>query len=406
MRLMSLVVLFFVFISLSAQAKTAAGFYKRFQVVRDQSGKLIGIRDRTLPVKFEVTPYVEMIKKQIKAEQALMNNSNAVDYEATIRDLLVDDEQFFTDSSQYEAYVNRIIQSLKELSVLNVDGVFQNEVFKDVVQKYSNKMTDAILLLDPTMVAVTNNPAYFYTKNVTYKAVTWGLDFAKKRLSTIPLLNTASYVIVEVEKRITERRTFHQNLLLHYLENFSEGELGLTHDEVNLIWSSIYESRIPWFAFWESNNARTNWSKYGVNNFYLNYRNATNKLRNNTKIYSEVYDRIDYAFQEVGLNGDKVIINLFDNEGMFHNRPAVAYNYSRPTQIARKRIMFTLAELGLSFVPVGEGIKGNVTNVIRSYYQNQRLTEGALFGYFESIQNDNGLAQIKAQYLNPFDISL
>jgi hypothetical protein len=195
-------------------------------------------------------------------------------------------------------------------------------------------------------------------------------------------------------------------MLLHYLENFNEAELGLTHDEVNLIWSSIYESRIPWFAFWESSNAKSNWQKYGVNNFYLNYRNASGTLRSNTKLYSELYERDNYAFQEVNLNGDKVIINLFDSEGIFQNKPAVAYNYTKPSQVARKRIILNLAELGLSFVPLSEMIKENVATFIKSYYEKQKLTEGALFAHFESTENLSGKSQLQLQYLNPFDSSL
>jgi hypothetical protein len=407
MRVLTLLMSLMILTSFSIEAKTSAQFSKRFQIIRDEQGKLIGIRDRTLPVKFDVAPYVKMIKSQLLNEQRLMSLRGAVDYEQEVRDLLLEDNaESYVNNPQYEANVQKVVDSLKQLAALNVENVFENNAFKEVVEKFSGKMSDAIMMLDPTMVAVVNNPTYFYTKNVTYKAVTWGLDFAKKRMSSVPMLNTISFVIVQVEKKITERRSYHQNMLLHYLENFSEAELGLTHDEVNLVWSSIYESRIPWYAFWESKAARSNWSKYGVNNFYANFRLATNKLRNSSKLYNQVYDRVDYAFQDVDLNGEKVIINLFDNEGVFHNRPAVAFNYSKPTQIVRKRVMLSLAELGISFVPVSDFIKSTVTNFIKSYYENQRLTEGALYGHFESLQDAQGMNQIKLQYLNPFDTEL
>jgi len=264
-------------------------------------------------------------------------------------------------------------------------------------------MTDAIMLLDPTMIANVNDPTYFYKKNVTYKAVTWGLDFARKRMSSIPMLNTVSHVIVQVEKLITERRQFHQNMLLHYLENFKEEELGLTHDEVNLIWSSIYESRIQWFAFWESNAAKNNWARYGVNNFYLNFRAGTTNLKNAQSIYSEVSDRMNFAFQKVTFNNEKVIVNLFDKESMFQNRPAVTLNYDRPNQIVRKRVVLNLAQLGLSFVPLSSTIKDYIGSFIKSFYEQQQITEGALYGYFESNGDSKGQKQVHAQYLNPFD---
>jgi len=394
----------------TAHAKSAEAFSKRFQVIRSPEGKLVGIRDRFMPVKFSVIPYVNMVKEQLKNEQSLMaQNLASGAYESDVVSLMNEDREEVMElngmnSTQYDQNVQRVVDSLKKLSELNVEGVFANPVFNEVVGKYEGKMTEAILLLDPTILANVNDPTFFYKRNVTYQAVEWGLNFARKRLSNIPLLNTASYVIVKVEKLITERREFHQNMLLHYLENFDAKDLGLTHDEVNMIWSSIYESRIPWFAFWESSAAKGNWMKYGVNNFYLNFRNATTRLRNAGDIYTtEASDRMNYAFQTVIYKNEKVVVNLFDNESMFQRLPAVAFNYDRPTSIARKRIMLNLAQLGLSFVPMPAMIKDTASNFIKSFYEKQRITEGALYGYFESMGESKGMTQVKKQYLNPFD---
>ncbi len=392
--------------SQSVNAKTADSFFKRFQIVRSTDGKLIGIRDRTLPVKFSVAPYVKMIKSQLLNEQSLINNLQLNgEYDSEVMNVLNEDrvQDFSGNQAAFDENANIVLDSLKKLAELNVDQVFSHPAFEEVVSKYQDKMTEAILLLDPTMVANVNDSSYFYKKNVTYKAVTWGLDFARKRLSSIPILNTVSHVIVQVESLITERRQFHQNMLLHYLENFKEEELGLTHDEVNLIWSSIYESRIQWFAFWESNAAKANWAKYGVNNFYLNYRNATNTLKSAQKMYSEVNERMNFSFQKVTFNNEKVVVNLFDKESMFQNRPAIAFNYDKPSQIVRKRIMLNIAQLGLSFVPMSAFIKDTANSFIKSFYQQQKITEGALYGYFESIEDPRGAQLVKAQYLNPFD---
>ena len=400
---------FLVFNSQLAFAKSAEAFTKRFQIIRSDDGSLVGIRDRTMPVKFSVKPYIEMIKSQLKAEQSLMSPQSLADgsYEAQVKSVLEEDREYLISqgysSDEYDRYVKTVVDSLQKLAVLNVDQVFSNPVFNQVVSQFEGKMTDAILLLDPTILSNVKDPTFFYKRNVTYKVVSWALDFARKKLSNIPMLNTISYVIVQVEKLITERRNFHQNMLMHYLENFDEKELGLTHDEVNLVWSSVYESRIPWYAFWESSNAKGNWLKYGVNNFYANFRLASANLQRAGEIYTEKNERMNYAFQKVTFNNEKVVVNLFDKESMFQSRPAVAYNYDKPTQIARKRTMLTLANLGLSFVPLSASIKDMAANFIKSFYETQRLTEGALYGYFESMGESNGMVQVKAQYLNPFD---
>ena len=391
----------------TAQAKSSEAFTKRFQIIRSAEGKLIGIRDRTLSVKFSVAPYVQLIRSQLLKEQELMSSNKLLsgEYDSEIKRVFEEDMDldFTGNQASYNENVKVVVDSLKQLAVLNVNGVFTNKIFQDVVEKFQGKMTDAILLLDPTMVANVNDPTFFYKRNVTYKVVNWALDFARKRLSNIPILNTVSYVIVQVEKLITERRMFHQNMLLHYLERFDEKELGLTHDEVNLIWSSIYESRIQWFAFWESNNAKTNWSKFGINNFYQNYRMGTSSLIKSQNLYSQLGERTNFSFNKVTYNNEKVIVNLFDRESLLQNRPAVAYNYDRPTQVVRKRVLLTLAQLGLSFVPLSPIIKDNVGLFMKSFYEQQKITEGALYGYFESNGDTKGQNQIRAQYLNPFD---
>lgn len=392
----------------TAFAKSADAFQKRFQVIRSDDGKLVGIRDRTLPVKFEVAPYVKMIKSQLMAEQSLMaqNLANG-NYEEELRSVLEEDRAYWGSNGvaqkDYDTYVQTTIDSLKELAALNIEAVFTNPAFNEVVSKFEGKVTDAILLLDPTILSNVKDPTFFYKRNVTYKAVSWALDFARKRLSNVPMLNTVSYVVVQVEKLITERRNFHQNMLMHYLENFDEKELGLTHDEVNMVWSSIYESRIPWYAYWESNNAKANWMKYGTTNFYANFRAGTANLTKAGSLYTEVSDRMNYAFQKVTYNNEKVVVNLFDKESMFQSRPAVAFNFDRPTSIARKRIVLSLAQLGLSFIPMSASIKDTAGNFIKSYYAKQKITEGALYGYFESMGEEAAMSQIKAQYMNPFD---
>lgn len=407
MKTLSLVICLLSLFIANAEAKSADAFFKRFQIVRSADGKLVGIRDRTLPVKFTVTPYVKMVRSQLLQEQSFMSPQNLASgqYDNEIKNIMNEDMDYSFTGSQtdFDQNVQSVVDSLKKLAALNIDFIFSHEIFQDVVNKYEGKMNEAILLLDPTLIANVNDSTYFYKKNVSYKAVTWGLDFARRRMTNIPMLNTVSYVIVQVEKLITERRQFHQNMLMHYLENFKEEELGLTHDEVNLIWSSIYESRIDWYAFWESNAAKANWPKYGVNNFFTNFRAGTTNLKNAQSIYSEVNERLNYSFQKVTFNNEKVVINLFDKESMFQNKPAVAFNFDRPTQVIRKRVLLSIAELGLSFVPLNATIKDYIGSFMRSFYANQKITEGALYGYFESNGDVKGQNQVHAQYLNPFD---
>lgn len=395
--------------SLEALASNVESFHKRFQIIRAKDGSLVGIRDRSLPVSFSVRPYVEMVKSHLLEEQALIDTDSLAPgmYDESVRELLAEEEESFLANggtpTEFNQRVNEIVISLKELAALKTDEIFKNQKFNEVLSQYEVKMQNALLLLDPSMLANVKDSTFFYKKNTSYQAVTFGLNLAKKMLSEVPLLNTASYVVVQVEKMITERRNFHQNMLLHYLENYKEADLGLTPAEVNMIWSSIYESRIPWFAFWESKNAVANWDKYGVSSFYANFRVATNKLRANEVNYTAIGDRVNFAFQVVEYKNEKVIVNLFNNEHRFSKLPAVAYNYNRPKDVTRKRIMLNMAQLGLSFVTIPSIIKDQVDGFIKSFYVGQKITEGALYGYFESQKDAKGMQVLQKQYLNPFD---
>lgn len=375
-------------------------FQKRFKFVK-KDGKLIEVRDASMTAGFSIRPYVEFIKDNLKKEQALMNSKS--DYFMEVEELLAEDFKSMGDEKGDQTQI--VVDALKALRDIDVDAIFENPQFKQYIEKIEIKMGDALNSLNPFVIARVDNSSYFYKRAVTYQVVKWGLDLARKIFSSVPILNTASYVLVKVEKLIRERREFHQNMLMHYIENH-ESELGLEKEEVDLIYSSIQESRIPWFAFWESNAAKQGWDKYGVNKFYANVRMANTRLRANRGRYSRSGSRLNFAFQEVVENNENVIVNLFDTNDMFNSKPAVAYNLDNPQKIARKRMVLQLAGLGMSFLSLPSWIKDIADGYIKSHYEKQRITEGSLFGYFESQGETLMQEEIIKQYQNPFDVNL
>ena len=398
MNLSALVLAFFLAVP-SAFALPEA-FQKRFKFVRED-GKLVEVRDTSMTAGFSIRPYIEFIKENLKKEQALMNSKS--DYFMEVEELLAEDFRSMGDEKGEQSQI--VIDSLKALRDVDVDGIFNNPQFKTYIDQVEIKMANALNSLNPFVIARVDNPSYFYKRAVTYQVVKWGLDLARKIFSSVPVLNTASYVLVKVEKLIRERREFHQNMLMHYLENH-ESETGLEKEEVDLIYSSIQESRIPWFAFWESNAAKQGWSKYGVNKFYANVRLANNRLRANRSRYSRRGTRLNFAFQEVVEKNENVIVNLFDTNDMFNSKPAVSYNLDKPHKIARKRMILQLSGLGLSFLSLPSWIKDIADGYIKSHYEKQKITEGSLYGYFESQEDLQMQEAIIKQYQNPFDINL
>jgi hypothetical protein len=386
----------------STQVFAVQTFEKRFKIVRDQDGKVVTIKEPSLFTKFSIKPYIKYIKENLKTEQALMKQKG--DYDASIEELLA--PEFMEKGDKSSDNIGYVVNSMRQIEGLDIDGIFNSPEFQEVIVKFEKKLGDAISYIDPTVIAKPDNSRFFYKRHVTYQAVKWALDFAKKRLSTIPLLNTASYVLVEVERMVRERRLYHQNMLLHYLEMFPESELGFTKAEADQIFSSVYEAQIPWFAKWESDAATGNWAKYGTNKFYTGFRGATSRLRSNRYRYSSMDQRLNYAFQEVVDNGEDQIVNLIDSEAMFNGKPAVAYVVSSPNKIARKRMILQLAGLGVSFLPLPNFIKDLASKYMKSHYEKQKITEGALFAHFEIQGNKEMQQDLKRQYMNPFDNSL
>jgi len=394
-----LLVLLFITLSVSVQASDALeSFQKRFQVVK-KDGKSVMIRDRSLKFQFSIAPYLTMVKSWIKEEQLRQNAKG--DYEHEIAQLLE------ADQMEKGVYSNEqlpiVVESLKTLQGIDVDQVFSNPQFNAFFQKFELDLNTALSKLDPFVVANMEESKFFYTKRVTYQVVTIALNIAKKQFSQIALLNTASYVLVEVERMVREKRLFHQNMLLHYLENIPEDKIGLTHSEANRAFSSIYESRIPWYAFWESRAAQDSWEKYGTTKFFTEVRAANARLRQYQTTYDQVGDRLNFAFQRASIEGEEVVLNIMDTENMFKASPAVAMYVNNPSRIARKRTVLQLAQLGMSFLSIPSWIKSPVESYLKSSYQNQRLTEGALYGYFESQADLDSMQSVILNYQNPFD---
>ena len=371
-------------------------FNKRFILIRE-NGKLLEVRDRFLSLGFKIRPVVAYYKSLISSEQALMSLSSEggpESYKAQI------DKTF---QVTYEATPDYLNESLVSLQNIDIEKVFSDPKFNELLGKFEARIDQELANIGLITLARPYDSQFFYKRQVLYEIVKAFLNLAKSQLGEVPVLNTAMFIIQEAERMIRQRRTFHQNMLLHYLENFKEEELGLTHDEANMIWSSVYESRIPWYAFWETDFANQNWMKYGTDRFFQSIRLANTRLRDQSSQYQELGKRHNYSFQDAKLKDKKVIINLFDTKDMFSRRQAVAYYYDSPNLVIRQRVLLQLGQLGLSFLSIPGFIKDFTGAYLKSMYVNQRLTEGALVGYFESQGQYVMARHMAVQNVNPFE---
>ncbi len=370
-------------------------FKKRFIFVR-KDGVLVQVRDNLLANSpLRLRPLLNYLKAQIRGEQTSMLLS-LESYDKSIHHLFVD------PVSQLNATPDYLMESLNQLQKIDVEYVFNHPEFLKVVAKLEDKINAEMAKLGLVTLAQTQDSKYFYTRNVSYMIVKSILEFAAQRLGEIPVLNTAVYVIKEAERLFRERRTFHQNMLMHYLEKFSLEELQLTKEERQLIWSSIYESRISWMAFWESDAAVSNWQGFGATRFSQNMSLATQRFTQNRRNYDSVGPRTNYAFQEATIKGQPVILNLFDTKNMFSSKESIAHYFDAPAKVKRQRQVLQLGQLGLSFISMPQFIKDLANSYMKSHYEAQRLTEGSLVAYFESINDSVMSKHMVKQNVNPF----
>jgi hypothetical protein len=388
-------------LSLSALAQnelSLQGFHSRFSLVKNDAGKVVAIKLKKAVTTFTLRPFIEQLKSDLSREQQSFNALSAADKEAQIDNMLssmgLNPYDKNSDGSQ-EAQALK--DSLLNVANIDVEATFTELDKRDFWKEFEAKLKEALLFIDPTVVANLEDARFFYKRQVTYTVIEWALNEAKKRFANIPVLNIASFVIVRVHDMMLEQRHFHHNMLLHYFETLPENSMGLTKEEVDRSVSSIYEYRIGVTAITESNRAAQNWLAYGMNNFYMQVRSGNSRIR----IWQDPFSgmrfsnikKINFAFAEV-LEKDrktneevKRIYHLHLNSHSFTGKPALAYDYAKPNSVKQFRALLNIGGLALGFIKLPDFIKSNVDSFIKSFYVEQVRMEGALVGYFEGTDD-------------------
>ena len=175
------------------------------------------ILDREVYGDFKVRPYIEFIKTAIMHQQA--------NFDESYINGLVEEEMKNGDKN----HAPIIMDSMNEIRKLDVRGIFSNPKFNDVISKYEKELGDALSILSFGVSGQHGKTNILYYRRLTYEVTLIASSSQRDGCSSnVPVLNTAMYVIVEVEKLIRERRLYHQNMLLHYLDKLTPEQLGLT----------------------------------------------------------------------------------------------------------------------------------------------------------------------------------
>lgn len=391
------IVMAFVF-CFSSQADDVSQFKKYFKFVKDDQGAIQYVKMNFAKTKLSIKPYLEQVKSDLKKEIARLSSKNGQqEVESLINEL-----ESAEKSQELDESIDTIRDSFSYIRSVDVDSIFDEANSQGVMSYFKVEMEKALRLLDLTVVASVHDPRYFYKRNVTFEVIKRAINFAKKRLGSVPVLNFVTYVFYQVNELILEQRDFHQNMLLHYLENTDETLFGLTREEADKVFSSIYESKISVINLPESNRAANNWSRYGLNKFYSYVRLANNKLRRSSGEFDQIKQRINFAFVKGVHKEQKIIKNLFHSKHRFSRKMSIAYNYNKPDQIRRFRALLSLSKVGLSFLTLPSWLKGQVESFIDSFYVEQKKLEGALVAYFDITGDKSMSKQIRLNLVNPY----
>jgi hypothetical protein len=391
-------------LSAFAQDMSIKGFNDRFKIVKNDQNKVTAIKLKKAVTKFTIMPFIEQIKDDLIKEQHTFTALGPAEKEAEINELMRDMGYDMDSKEAWSFEASALKNALMNIPNINVEEAFVGVNQTDFWKEFQAKLQEAMLFIDPTVLANLEDPRFFYKKNVTYKVVEWALREAQKRFSNIPVLNIATFVIVRVHDMMLEQRHFHHNMLLHYFETIPETEFGMTKEEVDRTVSSIYEYRIDATNFIESNKAARDWLNYGMNNFYMTVRSGNNRIREwqgpFTNVRFENMKKLNFNFVEVTEDGARKIYHLHKNAHQFSSKPALAYDYSNPMRVKRNRALLNLGGVAIGFIKLPGWLKGSVETFIKSFYVEQVRLEGALIGYFESTGDSVMIEKIYSQRAN------
>lgn len=402
-------ILFIVSLFLAAEvslASSASKFNERFTIQRDEAGKLVAVKLKKVTTSFSIFPFIESLRESLKFDQASLQGLTDSDADALVNELAweMGEDPYMGLTGQRDE-----IEALRSSFLASRDADIQDLFIQIDDRKFwlefEAKINEALLLIDPSVLANPNDSRFFFKKNVAYKVIDWALSQAKKRFSSVPALNLATTIIYRVHEMILEQRTFHHNMLLHYIETTNEKELGLTKSEINRIASSIFEYRTSPINTLEYKKIVNQWESYGMTRFFMDVRLGNAKIESwkHSGIKGFEFDeltKINFAFMKTKSQGKDYIHHLFVTSHQFSKKPALAFDYSKPNKVKINRGLLTLAQVGLGLVTLPNFIKNSAENFIQSCYRDQVRLEGALVGYFESTNDLVMAKKIMSQRAN------
>lgn len=374
-------------------------FFERYEFIYEQ-GELIKVRDKSMKLHFSLTAVVD----QLRESHQRVRNTHSFEKNilAKIKDEIKNDDIGLLDRKDKRKYLRAMNRAYKRLSDLELGKISQSREFKLALGDFEQKVQDALLELDYTVIASPESSYYFYSRKVFRGLVNIGTEVGAAYLGGAAL-SVASHIFNRAIQMLDEAKRFHQRLFLYYLKSFSAAELKISETEHRRLLSSVYESHISALIFWESFEAITNWDDFGVDNWKSEQVRAKETQVNYANDFQAMETRLSPDFMSVTTKeGNSQVISLIKGVDLFSSQPALAYDASDVNSIRRERLFYELLRLGLSLSPL-PGVSTLLgTLYISSRYVPQKNREGTLFAFYE-LENNRFMKKVLIdQNVNPF----
>ncbi|MCB0366384.1 MAG: hypothetical protein H6624_09150 [Bdellovibrionaceae bacterium] len=382
---------------LASQAPAAWGQGKGFETIYDhievtynQDGFVDELRTKNR-WPFSVKEYVSFLKDTLIL---IKNNPKAFQKEMNTFAKVKD-----TDGKEVDLPVLGE-SALEELAKLDVEAIFGDAKFVKLIDEFEYELQTSILY--PYVIAKPGDSKFWFTLAGPEKLLKKFIDLAWSFLDSVPGAAVAQWIFNRVLGYVEDRQNFYQQMTLHYLDAYSDDDLGFPLDDAARIRSSIYEARISWWKFWESQEAQDNWLTYGNEHFAKDVRKGEENLQDNMDQFEQVLGSLDWAFVATSTGEKRYIHHKIVETGFLDNTLALAYDFQEPKKLLRMRVLLDLLHIGLRFVPAPGPIKSLVDKLINTRYRPQINMEGALYGYFDSTGHAEAAERTAIQSINPF----
>jgi hypothetical protein len=300
---------------------------------------------------------------------------------------------------EYKEHANLALSQLKEH---DLKEILENPKFIEAMQMVFESAD--LEIHNFRILAVPENSKYYLSNELVLKILRQASGLIRTAMGNSFGIDVAMFLITYSFDMIIERRNYYQNYMLYYFDKYGGEQYGLSDLEIAKIKSSVFESRIQWWKFWERVKAIKTWDTYGDHKHLDDLILSESRKNKRDEDLDAWGVPMGMIFHDGELKGKGRVVNLLDKRHLFSKKLSFAVDKESPKKIGIVRLVYFLMQIGMKFVPV-PAVSSVFDFFMNSMYVQQRQTEGAVYGYYRDNDDLDMARIISFQSINPFVIA-